>query len=103
MKDIQDEKTSARLGEIESLLGEINPCLPPHMEMRHYAMDSWLPGVRVVLSLCLWRREFLIEPHVEEEWNAYSKWCERFVLEQIGELAKHHTKELLKHGKEEKK
>ena len=99
----QDERTRARLGEIESLLSEISPCLPPCMEMRHYAMDSWIPGVRVVLSLGIWRREFLIEPHEEEEWRAYSKWCERFVLEQVGELAKRYTKELLNYGKEESK
>ncbi len=95
--------TRIRLDEIESLLDEINPCLPPYMEMRREAMGSYVPGVRVILALGLWRREFILCSHEEEKWDAYGKWCERFVLEQIGELAKQYTRELLGHGMEKTK
>ena len=61
-------ETKRRLGEIESLLSEINVCLPPYMEMSHKIVDKPLPGVDITLSLGAVHREFFIEPHNDEEW-----------------------------------
>lgn len=88
-------ETKRRLEEIESLLSEINTCLPPCMEMSHKTVDKPLPGVDITLSLGEAHRGFFIEPHNDEEWGFYGKWCERFALEQVGELAKRYARDLL--------